>query len=91
MANSGDKALFRRLFVAFLLTAGLALVCIKALPAAGVDVPWYVPVLGFAVILVSVLARRVEEGAGDDEDGDDGDIAGRIGPGGDPDDEHPGV
>lgn len=92
MDEPSDKKLGRRLFVAFLLCSGLALICWRVLPRAGVLVPWYMPVLGFAIILFSTLAPRLDPGEGKDDDeghggsggepgeGDDP-VAGRIGPG----------
>jgi hypothetical protein len=73
-----DTGLAWRLLVAGILSALLAVVCWVLLPRAGVDLPWFVPVLAFAVILAGALARAQEPSI--DEVGDNGDVAGRIGP-----------
>lgn len=74
-------ATLRRLFIAGLLSAAIAVVCWLVLPRAGVYVPWYVPVMAFAVIVVAALMRVAEIGGddGDDEDDAPPDVAGRIG------------
>src|SRR5438876_6372464 len=73
-----DGGLWVRLVVAFMICAALAWLCYRVLPRAGVDVPWWVPVLCFVVILITTLVRRAgEEGEGEEGPG----IAGRIGPG----------
>jgi hypothetical protein len=72
--------LARRLFVAAVLIVLIALVCWLLLPRAGVHVPWWVPVLAFAVILVAAAARAGEPGTEDDEQPPESpDVAGRIG------------
>lgn len=76
---AAERGVGKRLFAAFVLCAGLALVCWKLLPAAGVLVPWFVPVLGFAVIFISVLARRLDAGESGDDDETQNGVAGRIG------------
>lgn len=57
-----DRGFFVRLFVGFLVSAALAWVCYGVLPRWGVDLPWWVPLLGFAVIVVALLAQRAAEG-----------------------------
>lgn len=56
-------SLIKRLFVAILLCGATALVCWKALPRIGFDVPWWVPLVCFVVIAFSTLAtmERDEE------------------------------
>jgi hypothetical protein len=76
---SDDPHLWMRLVVAFVMCAGLAWLCYRVLPRAGVDVPWWVPVMCFVVILVATLVRRSGEHSGEsDEEG----VIGRIGPDG---------
>jgi len=81
MKDPADKGVAQRLFIGFILIVAMVVVSWKILPAAGVYVPWYVPVLAFIVIIVSVLARRIDAPVDDDDDDDTG-IAGRIDPDG---------
>ena len=86
---SDDPYLWARLLVAFVVCAGLAWLCYQVLPRIGFDVPWWVPVLCFGVILAATLAHRGAEKRAtesDENDGDHPDIAGRIGTDRRPDD-----
>lgn len=77
-----DRGVWKRLAVAFVLILGVAWLCYWLLPRVGADVPWWVPILCFLVIVASVIVRRLDSGDdGQDQDGDGG-VAGRIGPGG---------
>lgn len=71
--ESGEiGSLARRLFVAFLLIVLTALVCWLVLPKAGVDVPWWVPVVAFVLIAAAALLRSAETESGESESsGDD--------------------
>ena len=51
----------RRLSIAFFLIALVSLACWYVLPKAGVDLPWFVPMLGYAVILFGTAIPMVEE------------------------------
>lgn len=77
---SDDPYLWARLVVAFVICAGLAWLCYRVLPRVGVDVPWWVPVLCFGVILVTMMVRRAGEREGAEEGGEHRAVAGRIGP-----------
>jgi CHASE2 domain-containing sensor protein len=75
--NPEILALARRLLIA----AGIIVLIVLAtwgLNRAGVWVPWWVPVLAFAVIVIAALARAREAMA--DEVDESNDIAGRIKP-----------
>lgn len=76
-----DPRLLRRLFVAFLIIAGLTLVSVVFLPRAGLVVPWYVFALVFLVIVAAALAPALE-GRMEADPVEDEDVAGRIGSGG---------
>jgi hypothetical protein len=52
-----EPGTWRRLWVAFALIVVLALAFYYLLPKLHVDIPWFVPVLAFAVIFVSTLLR----------------------------------
>jgi hypothetical protein len=62
--------LARRLLIAFLVIAFTAILCWKVLPRIGVDVPWWVPFVGFGVILFATLGTmgRAESPVDDDPD-----------------------
>ncbi len=51
----------RRLSIAFFLIVLLSLACWYALPKAGVDLPWFVPLLGYAVIVAGTVLPIIEE------------------------------
>jgi hypothetical protein len=51
----------RRLLIAFVLVAILTVACMYVLPKAHVDLPWFVPVLGYLVIVVGVLAPAIAQ------------------------------
>lgn len=50
----------RRLFIAFLLIAGVSLLCWLVLPRVGFDVPWWLPLLGYVIILGGAVAPEIE-------------------------------
>ena len=54
-----EPGTWRRLFIAFMVIIGLALAFYYLLPKAGLAIPWYVPVLAFAVIAVSTVLRVI--------------------------------
>jgi len=61
--------LFRRLLIAALLCIALSLACWLLLPRVGFDVPWWVPLVGFIVILAGSLAPLLDrEGPDADQD-----------------------
>lgn len=53
--------LHKRLLIALVLIIAIALVCWKLLPLAHIDIPWWVPVLAFIVIVIAALATAREE------------------------------
>jgi hypothetical protein len=58
--------LYRRLSVAALVIAALAALCWLVLPRIGVDIPWWIPVIGFVVIVLSaVLAPGMSKDSND--------------------------
>jgi hypothetical protein len=59
----------RRLFIAFLCSAALALVCWLILPLIGVWAPWWLPLLIFAVIAVSTILSGFEWNPTDPDEG----------------------
>ena len=52
-----EPGTWRRLFIAFMVILGLALAFYYLLPRVGLAIPWYVPLLAFAVIVVSTVLR----------------------------------
>ena len=66
--------LSHRLFIALLICVGLAVLCWKVLPRFSVDIPWWVPVSGFVVILFASVAapRNPDDDDPDDQSGDGG-------------------
>jgi hypothetical protein len=56
-ADTVEPGTWRRLFIAFMVIVGLALAFYYLLPKAGLLIPWYVPILAFAVIVVSTVLR----------------------------------
>lgn len=61
------KMLYRRLLIAFLVIIALALICWILLPRIGAAIPWWIPIIAFAVIVLSALfAPGLNE---DDPDG----------------------
>ncbi len=52
--------MFRRLLIALFLCIALSLACWLLLPRVGFDVPWWVPLVGFAVILAGSLAPLLD-------------------------------
>jgi hypothetical protein len=75
-----DPRLARRLLVAFLLIALLAIASAVLLPRAGLSIPWFVFALAFLAILAAALAPLLE-GQPPEDDENSRDVAGRIGPG----------
>ena len=65
--------LYRRLFVALLVIIIFAALCWLLLPRLGVTIPWWVPVVGFAVIVASALLAPTM-GPREDDDGPDAPI-----------------
>lgn len=62
--DSGDRGrTARRLFVAFVLSAFVAVLSFVVLPKWGVYLPPMVPVLGFIVILLGTVLGSREDGA----------------------------
>jgi len=61
---------YRRLFIALLFIIAFAALCWLALPRLGVTIPWWVPVIGFAVIVVSALLAPSLSERRDDDDPD---------------------
>ncbi|QYU66477.1 hypothetical protein J4558_16010 [Leptolyngbya sp. 15MV] len=68
----------RRLLIAFLLIVGVSLLCWLVLPRVGYDVPWWLPVLGYAIIFAGAMGPSIEaaltrqrESPASDEDDDD--------------------
>jgi hypothetical protein len=60
--------LYRRLLIAFFVIIVLALTCWLLLPSIGVDIPWWIPVIGFVVIVLSaLLAPGMSKDAGDQD------------------------
>jgi hypothetical protein len=53
--HAEPRAILHRLFVGLLIALGAALACWWIGPKLGFDLPWYVPVLAFAVIAVPAL------------------------------------
>ena len=51
----------RRLFIAFVLIALVTVLCWFVLPRTGLGLPWYVPMLGYAVILGGAMLPVIEE------------------------------
>lgn len=64
------SGLIRRLFVAFVLIGLTALACWKLAPRLGMDVPWWVPVTCFAIIVVGTFGIARSEGREPEEDMD---------------------
>jgi hypothetical protein len=62
--------LYRRLFIAAVVIAFLAALCWLLLPRIGVDIPWWIPVIGFIVIVLSALLAPGMSKDQDDEDPD---------------------
>lgn len=56
------QRLLMRLVVAFCLAVVLAAVCFVILPAKGIDVPAYIPLLAVAIIAVAALMTASAEG-----------------------------
>jgi hypothetical protein len=83
MADSGieTRGLGKRLLIAGLLSAVIAGVCWWLLPRAHIDVPWYVPIVAFGVMLAAALLGARDASEGDDGDEDEPEVAGRIGDG----------
>ena len=81
MAESGieTKGLGKRLLVAGLISVAIAAICWWLLPQAHIDVPWYVPIVAFGVMLAAALLGARDAQDLDDGQDDDPDIAGRIG------------
>lgn len=50
----------RRLLIAFFLIVGVSLLCWLVLPRVGYDVPWWLPMLGYVIILGGALAPSIE-------------------------------
>jgi hypothetical protein len=76
-----DPRLVRRLFIAFVLIVAIAIASAIFLPRAGLSIPWYLFALVFLAIVAAAMAPLFE-GQPPADDTDDGDTAGRIGPGG---------
>lgn len=73
-----------RIFTAFLLVVAITIAGRLVLPRFGLLLPLWVPVLAFVAIAASAILVAWENRPRDDE-ADDDDVAGRIGPS-DPDD-----
>jgi hypothetical protein len=73
-----DPRLLRRLFIAFLIIAAIAVLSIISFPRANLTIPWYVFGLTFIVIVAAALAPLFEQEPAPADDNDD--PAGRIGP-----------
>lgn len=56
------RRLLLRLVIAFFLAVVLAAVCFVVLPAKGIDVPAWIPLVAVAIIAVAALANAVAEG-----------------------------
>lgn len=52
--------MLRRLVIAFALIVGLSLVCWLVLPRVGFFVPWWVPFVGYGVIVAAMIAQSWE-------------------------------
>lgn len=78
--------LARRLLVASIFCIIIAVACWWLLPRVGMEIPFYVPLVCFAVIVFGAILRG-EEADGDDGEEDEPEIAGRIGDGEDFNDE----
>jgi hypothetical protein len=71
-----------RLFASFLMCVGLSLVCWWVLPKFGLLVPAWLPLAGFAIILVAILIASAppSDPQSDDDPLDDAEPHESIGP-----------
>jgi uncharacterized membrane protein YbhN (UPF0104 family) len=74
------QGLGRRLFIGFLIAIGAALACWWGGPKLGLDVPWYVPVIAFGIIVVATILPIITQPAPPGPD---------VDPGPDPNDQSP--
>ena len=51
----------RRLFIAFVLIVVVTIVCWFALPRSGLDLPWFVPLIGYGIILLGAFLPVLEK------------------------------
>lgn len=58
----------RRLPIAFLASAALALVCWLALPLIGFALDWRVPLVAFAIMAAAILLTGLERPAGEPDE-----------------------
>jgi uncharacterized membrane protein YbhN (UPF0104 family) len=74
------EGLGQRLFVGFLIAVLAALACWWGGPKLGLDVPWFVPVVAFAIIVIATVLPIITSPSKDGPD---------IDPGPDPSDQSP--
>ncbi|MDX2147009.1 MAG: hypothetical protein SFZ23_05755 [Planctomycetota bacterium] len=56
----------RRMLIAFVLSAMLAVGCYVIAPRAGVYLPWFVPLVAFGAIFAAAIAPLLERSPSDD-------------------------
>jgi hypothetical protein len=60
--GSGEhQSLWVRLFVAFVVCGAVAWVCYRILPSVGIDVPWWIPLLGFLIITLGAVVPVIAQ------------------------------
>jgi hypothetical protein len=60
MVRAPTDQMPRRLFIAFLCSVALALVCALVFPRFGIPAPWWLPLLAFALMAAAAVLTGIE-------------------------------